>query len=395
MARVHYWQFLIDEEGKPIEGANVYIFLANSDEAAYIYQDEITGAPTNALPQLRTTAEGFFEFWIGDSSETNGYSSTQKFKLVWERIGIASGMIDYIDIFPPTIPVDESSDNTERNKSVSNKLAKGWEEHRKSTSHIIHGIVEYDQNLDDIKRNRLISNRLGNYWQDHRFFSFNPELPMPSGGNALAVWEDEDSEHYGAHGLQPIDVVDNISNTTYNKLLNNAQAYKWEQHVDFDFSTDTIGTSGFGVDSVHGLKPGDFSPANTLPTSGSSSELEEFNKFNKLVSNRILHEIFRTVTSKATVFNKTIEEDDWTVSLYNDGYYYKLTHGLESTSPVVTCYKLADRKTEDGVMIQSQAMFVPQEIYIENENEIIIYIADKTNVTISCIGDSQQLVNGE
>lgn len=41
MARTHWWYFLSDSDGKPIVGAEIKIYLAQSDIPAYIFNSEI------------------------------------------------------------------------------------------------------------------------------------------------------------------------------------------------------------------------------------------------------------------------------------------------------------------------------------------------------------------
>ena len=100
MARVHFWSHLIDDEGIPIQGASVTIYLSETLSPAYIYTSENSTTPINTDPQVTTNSEGFFEFWIGDVSESAGYSIPQKFKIAWEKTGVAEGYIDYVDILP-------------------------------------------------------------------------------------------------------------------------------------------------------------------------------------------------------------------------------------------------------------------------------------------------------
>jgi hypothetical protein len=101
MARVHFWSHLVDDEGIPIQGANITIYLSESLSPAFVYSSETTTTATNTSPQTTTNSEGFFEFWIGDVSESYGYSIPQKFKITWEKTGVAEGYIDYVDILPP------------------------------------------------------------------------------------------------------------------------------------------------------------------------------------------------------------------------------------------------------------------------------------------------------
>lgn len=388
MARVHYWQFIIDEEGRPIEGADITIFLANSNEPAYIYEDEIGGAPLNSAPQLTTNTEGFFEFWIGDSSEVNGYKSTQKFKIYWERIGIAAGMIDYVDIFPPTMPVDETDDNSEKNKSVSNKLAKAWETHRNDVNHIVHGIREYDSLLDDEKKNKLISNHLANLWQRHRRFSFDTNLIAPSGENELASWEISGSDSYGAHGLKSVEVSGSTaSDTMFNRLINNALGNKWNEHVDFSFETHTEGTSGFEK-TPHDLEPVNYGPLSENPT---TEQISEFNKFNKLVSNRLINSIIDSDRKRAIIKQITINEGDWITSVYNDGFYVRIFHELSSLYPQLTFYRDIDLRNEDGIVQTYKAIFQPQNVIIINDSEFIVYASTRKKTEIIMVGQYNKL----
>lgn len=101
MARVHFWSFLIDEEGVPIQGADINVYLAASTSPAFVYSSETGTTATGTVPQTTTSHEGYFEFWVGDVNESYGYSTPQKFKITWEKTGVAEGYIDYIDILPP------------------------------------------------------------------------------------------------------------------------------------------------------------------------------------------------------------------------------------------------------------------------------------------------------
>jgi len=100
MARIHFWSYLLNEEGQPLQNADVTIYLAGTVVPADIYLQEAGGTYTDTAPQLTTNSEGYFEFWIGDVNEVAGYATPQKFKLSWEKIGVATGLIDFIDILP-------------------------------------------------------------------------------------------------------------------------------------------------------------------------------------------------------------------------------------------------------------------------------------------------------
>lgn len=130
MSRYHYWQFLVNQEGQPIKNAEIKVYLAGSNTAAYVYRSEFGSDGTSDTPQVYTNKTGYFEFWLGDSTELNGYPIGQKFKLQWDKENVASGSIDWVDIYPGFEPVDETdSTSTIKNKLVSNELAYDWQDH--------------------------------------------------------------------------------------------------------------------------------------------------------------------------------------------------------------------------------------------------------------------------
>ena len=101
MSRVHFWSFLVDEEGRPIQGAEIGVYLAQSTSPAFVYDSELGATATNVVPQTTTNHEGYFEFWVGDVNESFGYSIPQKFRIEWEKTGLAEGFIEHMDILPP------------------------------------------------------------------------------------------------------------------------------------------------------------------------------------------------------------------------------------------------------------------------------------------------------
>ena len=112
--RVHFWDFLLNEEGQPIANAEIWVYLAGSTTPADLYDSENGNYISSDIPTfqsyeganealsgkeiIRTDNTGYFEFWIGKESELNGYLPTQKFKLKWYKAGIAEGTIDFINI---------------------------------------------------------------------------------------------------------------------------------------------------------------------------------------------------------------------------------------------------------------------------------------------------------
>ena len=179
MARVHYWQYIVDDEGRPISGVDVRFYLAGSGTTAQanIYANSTVGhMTTTSAINLETNQDGYFEFWVGDEWELNGgYTSTQRFKIDWYKAGMARGEIDNIDLFPPLYQVDETitgqlvpTEAVRRNKLVSNRLAYNWEQH-------VEKMVPYSPSADaphdiqpvkrcdpDTEYNKVVSNELMN-----------------------------------------------------------------------------------------------------------------------------------------------------------------------------------------------------------------------------------------
>lgn len=214
MSRFHYWQFLINSEGQPIPDANISVYIAGTNSPANVYYDEFGSNHSNNNPQVITNNVGYFEFWIGDSSEEYGYQKGQKFKLEWEKPGVALGEIDWIDVFPQVVEVNENdSVSSTKNKVISNKLAFRWEEHRNHTvqdkGFPIHGIEAINEYDSDDFTNKVISNSLGKKWNDHVDTSF---MSMPT--SAL------DSS---PHGLLPVDGT--LDDDLFNKLVSNKIIY--------------------------------------------------------------------------------------------------------------------------------------------------------------------------
>lgn len=173
MARIHYWQYIVDEEGSPVGGVQIRFYLADTIIEADIYVNSTVGhQTTTSAIDLLSNGEGYFEFWVGDEWELNGgYPSTQRFRLEWIRTGMREGVIDYIDIFPPLYEVDETASGqtpaeeaVRRNKLISNRLAYNWEDHVGQTvpTYSPHGILPVSACSPDSTFNKVVSNELMN-----------------------------------------------------------------------------------------------------------------------------------------------------------------------------------------------------------------------------------------
>jgi len=170
MARVHYWHYIVDEEGRPLENCDIRFYLQDNQttEAKIFTHPSLGISTTTSSALIKTDGNGFFEFWIGDEFETNGYSASQKFYLTWSRAGIFQGGIENVDVFPPIYTVDQA-DNTsvtrnQKNKLVSNALAYKWDTHVDATTNDNpHEFDAVDTSKSDTVFNKLVSNSLINY----------------------------------------------------------------------------------------------------------------------------------------------------------------------------------------------------------------------------------------
>jgi len=172
MARVHFWQYIVDTEGRPLEDVNIRFYLNdNPSEEAELFTHPSIGSPvTSSEGALTTNGNGYFEFWVGDEFESlGGYVSTQKFRLTWERAGILLGQINNIDVFPPVFQVDETDTTSalrdQKNKLVSNSLANLWSTHADADAPatLSHNYLAVDTASTNGDYNKLVSNALMNY----------------------------------------------------------------------------------------------------------------------------------------------------------------------------------------------------------------------------------------
>ena len=234
MARKHYWQFLVTEEGNPIENAQISIYTAGTEDPVYIFTDEVGSGSASSAPQTVTSRKGYFEFWIADENETNGYPLSTKFKIAWQAAGVSSGYIDYVDVFSTSwAPVDETDTNTLKNKAVSNFLAKGWEDHKSSmlpgeTPHGLDFVVETDTDSD---RNKVISNYQAFLWDYH-----GKRIIDPVDGVLKSVTISSPNQLSDMHGIQQTSVVYDLTPSTngdefINKLVSEDFINRWQDHV--------------------------------------------------------------------------------------------------------------------------------------------------------------------
>lgn len=221
MARKHYWQFLVTDEGNPIENASISIYEAGSENPVWIFTDELGGSGTASTPQVTTSKKGFFEFWIATDVETNGYPISTKFRVAWSAPGVSGGYIDYIDVFSTAVePVLIGDTNPDLNKAVSNALATGWENHKNwdvtVDGHPIHGIYGVDVGDTDPTLSKLVSNFYAKRWTDHESSNYDGTVNIFSPPT-------------NPHGILEVD--ETITGDDRNKLISNTLAKTWNDHA--------------------------------------------------------------------------------------------------------------------------------------------------------------------
>lgn len=389
MARVHYWSFAQDKSGAPISGMSISIYLAGTMVPASVYASEIAGDPISTTPQCKTNAMGYFEFWIADESDVHGlgYPSSQKFKLVGDRTGVASWMIDYIDIFPVLMPVDPESDDPAKNKAISNSMAKKWNSLLKMAGNedFLATLSPGDLNIPSSERNKAVSNDLMRLWQDHRKFNFNSNIILDDKytDEDLMPWENKDKypDLYGAHGLLPAEVTGlHRSDTVFNRLVSNALANKWEEHVDYSFKEHNIAAEDFNEPTPHGLERANFSiPSFNLEDPNAPADLvQEYDRYNKLVSNRLIREMMYDSEIKASVTVRKIDKKDWLPSKFEENiFYYTFAHNLHTKFVGVEMSRKVERiDPVTGKIDIVDAIFSPEDIFLISEDIIEIHASN-------------------
>jgi len=172
MARIDYWQYLLDRQGRPLEDAKVRVYLAGTTIEADIYLNHTFGSVTKAKAEdLKTDKNGFIQFWIGDVFEPEGgYDVDQQFRIVWwNDIDSIVEEIDDLYVFTPVRQIDVSDNirgqasNVDFDKVISNKQGYKWDAHVDSivpsaSPHDLHPVEYFDL---DHHTNKVINNKLG------------------------------------------------------------------------------------------------------------------------------------------------------------------------------------------------------------------------------------------
>ena len=173
--RIHVWHYVLNEEGQPVEDANIRLHLSNSTTEANIFVTETSSSYTTcSVADIKTNSEGFFEFWLAGNWETGGYDFSQLFRLRWYRPGIKQGYINNYNPWPNILTwvnTPSGGDVSYRNKFVSNTLVNTWLSHASGSSPqlsynslipsaSIHGIskVDYSSGCNNNDYNKVVSN---------------------------------------------------------------------------------------------------------------------------------------------------------------------------------------------------------------------------------------------
>jgi hypothetical protein len=224
IARKHYWQYILDEEGTPVEDAEVRIYLADipAIEANIFLHPEYGGFSTSSVVDLRTNENGFFEVWFGDEFEIEGgYGPGQNFRITWtyelSPSGSFSETIQKLSFYSPLFPVDlEDNTDEQLHRMISNILANRINTHTDTIvpSSSPHDIVPYSlfeivKDDSDNYYNKVVSNKLVYQMYELAYQS----LTAPINASAAEIYsEDFSSPLTASAGVYYEDVTHNLNN---------------------------------------------------------------------------------------------------------------------------------------------------------------------------------------
>jgi hypothetical protein len=169
LSRIHYWHYVIAENGVPIQDAEVRFYLNGTTTEANIFLSETSTTPTTTSnADIKTDADGFFEFWLENGWETGGYPHTQQFKLEWFKAGARPTSVENINPWPNTFKWEDTrigEDKNHQNKFISDYYGNKWWSHLESlvpsaSSHNLHA-VDLTNICTDDTYNKVLSNKFG------------------------------------------------------------------------------------------------------------------------------------------------------------------------------------------------------------------------------------------
>jgi hypothetical protein len=139
--RTKFFSYIVDNLGNAIDGARIHVLVyplgGGVTSYASIYLTDASAVTTSFASEILTDENGYFEFYVADLEEggVNGYEYQREFKITWSGGGAVSGSIDKLQLFDVTKrEVDTTGTGTNKNRLVSNILAKEWQEHRTSAA---------------------------------------------------------------------------------------------------------------------------------------------------------------------------------------------------------------------------------------------------------------------
>jgi len=243
MARTKYWQYLVNEEGQPIEDAEIYLYKADDPtEGAYIYTSETGGTATTTTSvsaTILTDADGYFDFFVGGPVDSYGYAMSQKFNLGWYSAGGEEGEItdiNIIDVGQVISEVDETDTDTTKNKLTSNYLEKTTTDH---VSYVLpdtdgpHNIQPVDETDTDNVKNKTVSN----YLISTLFtLALSAAAPAPS-GNVTYYQETINVEGFGS-GVEWTEVVSGTGG--YRALISHYLSNEWPLVQMWKYDTSQV-----------------------------------------------------------------------------------------------------------------------------------------------------------
>jgi len=84
MSRSHYWQYVLNSEGQPVQGAIVTLKKEPALTSVYMYEQATGGS---GVTYVTTDNNGFFEFWVGgygnglSTDDTYAYPTNSTFQI--------------------------------------------------------------------------------------------------------------------------------------------------------------------------------------------------------------------------------------------------------------------------------------------------------------------------
>ena len=94
--RAHYWQYVLNTEGQPVSGATIILYTDSTLTTPVTVYTTDTGS--SVVTAVTSNNKGYFEFWVGDPTETFGYNTNQGFSLVIFSNSVAAQQIDNLQL---------------------------------------------------------------------------------------------------------------------------------------------------------------------------------------------------------------------------------------------------------------------------------------------------------